>query len=147
MLADSVQLKIKDLKKKTYKLKSKKGKKLKPAIQKSEFGYLTIAGEKVKHDVVIRLSGEVKKRKKQLSKALYGTSHKISIAEAKQIFQEGAEQLIIGAGHFNRVKLSAEAAAFFDRKQCAVLIQPTPVAVKTWNKSQGNIIGLFHISC
>ncbi len=48
--------------------------------------------------MVIRLSGAIKKRKKKLSKAVYGTSHTISLDEAKQIYEDGAERLIIGSG-------------------------------------------------
>ena len=43
---------------------------MKPAIDKTGFGYLQIEGSKIKHDIVIRLSGEIKKRKKKLSKAV-----------------------------------------------------------------------------
>jgi hypothetical protein len=46
-------------------------------------------GELYGHDVVIRLSGKVKKRKKKLSKAKYGTSHKVSLEEAEHIFEVG----------------------------------------------------------
>jgi hypothetical protein len=40
-----------------------------PTIDGTAFGSITIAGEVYEHDVVIRLSGNVKKRKKKLSKA------------------------------------------------------------------------------
>lgn len=33
--------------------------------------------------MLIRLDGKVKKRKKKLSKAVYGTSHLVSLEEAK----------------------------------------------------------------
>ena len=44
-------------------------------IDATRFGSITIDGETYDHDVVIRLSDEVIKRKKKLSKRLYGTSH------------------------------------------------------------------------
>ena len=50
-------------------------KNMKPTIDGTEFGSITISGELYEHDVLIRLSGKVKKRKKKLSKAVYGTSH------------------------------------------------------------------------
>ena len=49
---------------------------MKPAIQKTKFGSITVGGEVYEHDIVIRLSGKVKKRKKKLSKQKYGTSHR-----------------------------------------------------------------------
>jgi hypothetical protein len=60
---------------------------MRPSIDGTAFGSVTIAGEVYEHDVVIRLGGEVKKRKKKLSKAQYGTSHKVSRKEAEHIFE------------------------------------------------------------
>jgi hypothetical protein len=47
-------------------------------IDGTEFGNITIDGKKYGHGVVVRLTGEVVKRKKKLSKKLYGTSHLVS---------------------------------------------------------------------
>ena len=87
---------------------------MKPAIDKTGFGYLQIEGSKIKHDIVIRMSGEIKKRKKKLSKAVYGTSHMISLEEAKYLYQDGAERLIIGSGQYGLVELSQEAVELLE---------------------------------
>jgi hypothetical protein len=42
-------------------------------IEGTTFGTITIDGKTYEHDVMIRLSGEVVKRKKKLSKKYYGT--------------------------------------------------------------------------
>jgi hypothetical protein len=57
-------------------------------------------GTVFEHDVIIRPDGQVKKRKKKLSKALYGTSHTISLQEAKYVHAQaaGIDQLIVGSG-------------------------------------------------
>ncbi len=120
---------------------------MKPTIDGAKFGSITIDGEKFKHDVVIRPDGRVKKRKKKLSKAIYGTSHTISLDEAKHVYQEGAEQLIIGTGLFGRVQLSDEAAGFFERVGCRVTLLRTSKAVEAWNEAKGQVIGLFHVTC
>ncbi len=120
---------------------------MKPTINGTGFGYIDLNGERIKHDILIRLDGEVKKRKKKLSKEIYGTSHTISQAEAEYIYQEGAVQLLVGAGHFNRVQLSPEAKNYFQEQGCQVKILSTPNAVQAWNESEGKIIGLFHITC
>jgi hypothetical protein len=52
-------------------------------IERTTFGEITINGKTYDHDVVVRLSGEVIKRKKKLSKRLYGTSHVLSEDEAR----------------------------------------------------------------
>ncbi len=72
---------------------------MKPHIDQTTFGSITIEGVVFSHDVMIRHNGQVKKRKKKLSKALYGTSHLLSLAEAEHIYENGAQRLIIGTGH------------------------------------------------
>ena len=67
-------------------------------IDRTEFGEITIDGKTYEHDVIIRLSGEVVKRKKKLSKRLYGTSHIVSKDEAKFVFEKACKQLILGSG-------------------------------------------------
>jgi hypothetical protein len=52
-------------------------------IERTTFGTITIDGKTYEHDVIIRLSGEVVKRKKKLSKKYYATSHVLSKDEAK----------------------------------------------------------------
>ena len=120
---------------------------MRPRIDRTEFGSITIEEEVLDHDVVIRLNGKVKKRKKKLSKAVYGTSHTISLDEAKHIYEKGAEQLIVGAGQYGNVILSDEAAAYFEGKKCQVKLLPTPEAIRIWNKTDRAVIGLFHVTC
>jgi hypothetical protein len=120
---------------------------MKPTIDQTDFGSITIAGTVFEHDVLILLNGEVKKRKKKLSKAIYGTSHIISLDEAKYVYAPGIEQLIIGTGQYGNVRLSDEAADYFKRKHCHVDLEPTPTAIRTWNEAGGATAGLFHVTC
>ena len=120
---------------------------MEPRIERTEFGSLTVAGTVLDHDVLIRLDGRVKKRKKKLSKAIYGTSHVVSLDEAKYVYEEGAERLIVGTGQYGLAKLSDEAAEFFERKGCQVDLLPTPDAIQEWNGAEGAVIGLFHVTC
>jgi hypothetical protein len=120
---------------------------MKPVIDRTMFGSITIDGEVYKHDIVIRLSGKIKKRKKKLSKAVYGTSHTISLDEAKHVYKKGAERLIIGTGQFGMVELSDKAVEYFQRKGCAVELLPIKKAIKAWNEAGGAVIGLFHVTC
>ena len=120
---------------------------MKPTLSGTGFGWIKIGEERIAHDILIRLDGAVTKRKKKLSKEVYGTSHTISLAEAETIFQEGAEGLLIGTGQFGRVRLSPEAATYFQDKGLPVTLLPTSQAVKFWNNSPEKLIGLFHITC
>ena len=116
-------------------------------IQGTEFGRITIDGKSYDHDVVIRTSGEVKKRRKKLSKAEYGTSHIVSKAEAKAVFENGCHLLIIGTGQQGNLSLSPEADAYFKKKSCRVIARPTPEALASFNEAQGRKIGLMHVTC
>jgi len=117
-------------------------------IESTEFGSITIEGKTYQFDVVIRLSGEVIKRKKKLSKMYYGTSHKVSKDEAKFVYEKGCNQLILGTGQYDNVRLSQEAADFLERKGCKILAGRTPDAIDSYNTSQAKKkIGLFHVTC
>ena len=120
---------------------------MKPRIDKTKFGSITIGGTVFDYDVVIRLNGHVEKRKKKLSKAVYGTSHIISFEEAKYVYQNRAERLIIGSGCQGMVNLSKEAEDYLKNKKCKINLYPTPKAVEKWNDAKGRVIGLFHITC
>ena len=116
-------------------------------IEDTKFGNITIDGKIHEHDVIIRLCGKVEKRKKKLSKERYGTSHIISKDEAKFIYEDGCETLIVGTGQEGNVRLSPEASDYFNKKQCKVLLQPTPEAILSFNQSRERKIGLMHVTC
>jgi hypothetical protein len=116
-------------------------------IERTTFGTITIDGKTYEHDVIIQLSGDVVKRNKKLSKKYYGTSHVISKDEARFVFETGCEQLILGSGQIGNVQLSPEAEAYFAKKGCKVLLQPTPEAIQVFNRSHSKKIGLFHVTC
>jgi hypothetical protein len=120
---------------------------VKPKIDKTKFGSITIAGDNYEHDVIIRLNGKVEKRKKKLSKNLYGTSHIISLAEAEYVYEDGANWIIIGTGQSGMARLSPEAAVFFQKKPCMVKLLTTPEAIRCWNEMEEAVIGLFHVTC
>ncbi len=88
-------------------------------IENTTFGSITVDGKTYEHDVLIRRSGEVVKRKKKLSKKYYGTSHVLSKDEAKFVFERGCNQLIVGSGQMGNVRLSPEAEAYFAKKKTA----------------------------
>lgn len=116
-------------------------------INKTKFGLIQIEGITYNHDVIIGLDGVVMKRKKKLSKAIYGTSHKVSLDEAQYIYEKGAERLIIGCGQYGVLYLSSEAEQFFQERDMKVEIYPTPEAIHIWNDVKEKAIGLFHVTC
>jgi hypothetical protein len=120
---------------------------VRPRIDSTRFGSITVEGQVYRHDLLICPDGEVLPRSNELSKAVYGTSHVISLDEARQVYQEGAERLIVGTGLFGLTKLSEEADAYLHGRGCRVDLYRIRRAVKAWNQSEGAVIGLFHVSC
>ena len=78
---------------------------MKPIINDTKFGSITINQKIYHHDICIRMDHQIKKRKKKLSKAIYGTSHIISLDEAKYTYEKDAKIIIIGAGQYLRARL------------------------------------------
>jgi hypothetical protein len=116
-------------------------------IEGISFGNITIDGKTYDHDVVIRLDGDVVKRKKKLSKKLYGTSHVVLKDEAEFVLEHGSELLVLGSGQQGNVRLSPEAEAYLAKQRCKVVIQPTPEALCVFNRARSKKIGLFHVTC
>lgn len=81
---------------------------MRPRIDATDFGSITVEGTVFDHDVVISPDGE---------------------------------------GQYGRVQLSPEAADFFARKACEIVLLPTPVVIGIWNESEGRAVGLFHVTC
>jgi hypothetical protein len=124
-----------------------RGETMKPKINSTSFGSITVKGKTFENDILIRMSGQIEKRKKKLSKKVYGTSHKISLAEAKYVYEKGADKIIIGTGQTGYVELSKKARRFFEDKDLKAKLLRTPKAIKLWNNSKGNVIAMFHVTC
>jgi len=120
---------------------------MKPRIESTGFGYIIVAGARIENDIVIPLSGKPAKRKKKLSKAIYGTSHIVSRDEAEYVYEEGAELLVVGSGQYGNLTLSPEASKYLAKCNCRVELLPTPQAIQHWNGAKGMVIGLFHVTC
>ena len=118
-----------------------------PHIENTRFGSITIEGREYPHDIVIRLNGEIKKRKKKLSKSVYGTSHTVSRDEAAHILDDGAKMLVIGTGQQGVLDFSEEAKAYITNHGCSLILKSTPTAVKYWNRSASKAIAMFHVTC
>ncbi len=120
---------------------------MRPKIDDCWFGNITVEGKRYEHDIIIRLSGKVRKRNKQLSKAVHGTAHTVSLLEIRELYRKKAERIIIGAGHEGQLQLSREAAQFLKEQNCRPEVYPTPEAIEKWNAAEGKVLGLFHITC
>lgn len=118
-----------------------------PKISHTSFGSITVEDQEYDFDILINLKGLVNKRKKKLSKAVYGTSHTLSKEEVKYVYEEKAIEMIIGTGQYGKVELSDEARVYLKEKNCDPVLMPTPEAIQYWNKHKRKAVGLFHITC
>jgi hypothetical protein len=116
-------------------------------IDGTTFGSITIDGKTYDHDVIVRLSEKVEKRKKKLSKRVYGSSHTVSKDEAKFVFEKGCKRLIFGTGQDGNASLSPQAAAYLEKQGCKVIAEPTPDAIQIFNESKKAKVALFHVTC
>ncbi len=108
---------------------------------------MTINGSTYGRDIIVRLSGNVAKRNKKLSKQVTGSSHRVSAAEAEAVLEAGCQTVIVGSGQQGVLTLTDEAAAVFEGQGCTVLVWPTPQAVQVFNRTDGPKVGLFHVTC
>ncbi|MFC2125074.1 Mth938-like domain-containing protein [Bacteroidota bacterium] len=120
---------------------------MKPKINGTSFGTIIIDHDIFDHDVVIDLNGDVNKRKKKLSKTVYGTSHMVSNDEISDIYNKDAELILVGSGQYGQLELSDKAISYLNSHKCAFKVLPTPEAIDYWNSQEGKIIGMFHITC
>ena len=120
---------------------------MKPFIKKTSFGSITVGDQNYDYDLLIRSNGNIEKRKKKLSKKIYGTSHILSLEEAEFIYEEGIKKIVIGCGQYGALNLSAEAKEMFQNRNVSLLLADTPHAVQEYNNSKEPCVGLFHITC
>ena len=67
-------------------------------ITDTRFGAITIDRETYEHDAVVRLSGDVVKRKKKLPKKFYGPSHTILEGDIRYFYWKVCKYLVVGTG-------------------------------------------------
>ena len=95
-------------------------------IENTTFGSITVDGKTYEHDVLIRLSGEVVKRKKKLSKKYYGTSHVLSKDEAKFVFEGGVQPAYCWLGPNGQCAPIAGSRSLFREKRLQSSVAADP---------------------
>ena len=120
---------------------------MKPFIKHTSFGSITVGDCNYDYDLLIRSNGNIEKRKKKLSKKIYGTSHTLSLEEAEFICEEGIQKIVIGCGQYGALNLSGEAKEMFRKKEVSLVLADTPYAIQEYNNSKEPCVGLFHITC
>lgn len=87
-------------------------------------------------DIVIRVNGSVRKRKKRHIKQLYGTTHRIGTEEVARVCKGGPEVLFVGTGKSAKKELTGEAMHYLERRAIECHMMATAEAVDSYNDSQ-----------
>ena len=118
-----------------------------PRIDDTRFGSISIDGRQYHADVVVRADGRVQLRREALHGKRFGTSHVLSVGEARVLFAPGVERVIVGSGQAGMLSVSDEALRYFRVRGCTVEVLPKPQGIDSWNAASGGVSGLFHVTC
>jgi len=118
-----------------------------PKIEEVAFGRITIGKNTYDHDVCIRATGKVKKRKKALAKQRYGSSHTIGVEEIERLCKGAPELVIVGTGMSSGAQLHDNARRFLEQRAIECQVLPTREAVEAYNRSPKRKAILVHLTC
>jgi len=117
-------------------------------ISEVSFGGITIRGKRYEHDVVVFPSGKVIKRRKEISKRVHGTSHKLDREEIElYLSEEDFEVLVVGKGIYGALSLHDNAKEILVGKE--VIELRTEEAARVFNemRAKRKVLGIFHVTC
>jgi hypothetical protein len=115
-------------------------------FEHTEFGTVVYNRKAYHTDIYVHPSGAVEIRKKELSRVVHGTSHKVVAAEIEILLKEDPDYIIIGTGQNGALHLTAEAREVLEEKGVFYKELTTPRAIKEFNRSWNCAI-LVHITC
>ena len=118
-----------------------------PPISGCRFGEVAIGRNTYAHDVIIPVSGKVKKRKKQIAKESYGSSHTLGPVELTRVCRGGPEVLFVGTGQSGQMELNEEGRRYLSQRLIECCALPTPEAVEAYNASNERKAALIHVTC
>ena len=112
-------------------------------IESYSFGRIIIDGKRYTNDIII-FPNRVRDNwwRKE--------GHRISVEDIKEVIQEKPEILVIGAGYFGFVKVSAEVKECVKGEGIELIVQSTKDACNTFNsllKSGKKVIAALHLAC
>ena len=115
-------------------------------FESTVFGEVVYKNKKYTRDIYVHPSGKVEPRRKELSRIVYSTSHKVVAAEMEVLIKEDPDCIIIGTGQSGALHLTAEAREFLQEKGIPYKEFLTPRAIEEYNKSLNCAI-LVHVTC
>ncbi len=112
-------------------------------IEKYNFGSITISGKRYSSDIKI-INGQI------CADWWRKSGHNVGIDDVADILNAKPDYLIIGSGSSGLMKVSAGLKQHLEDMGMEVIIEPTSVAVETFNRMYvdgKNVTGAFHLTC
>ena len=116
-------------------------------MRADEFGSVTLGEKRYDGDILVRVNGRVKKRKKETARKHYGSSHVIGPKELERVCRGGPEVLFVGTGHSGQTSLHEDGVAFLERRAIKYHLLSTPEMAEAYNQCPERKAALIHVTC
>ncbi len=124
-------------------------------MMETGFGWIRIDGNTYETDLVLVDLGDglvrVKERDKSHAEIKYGTSHVIDWEEVRTYLDAWKgikfDYFFLGKGQYGKASLDITARKELENLGIKVICQNTPEALKTWERTSGKKLGIFHVTC
>jgi len=116
-------------------------------IDSLSFGSIIVDGKKHRHDITIFPDGKLKRRKGGI--LMFG-SHTFKRKELEELYERGAEVLVIGTGTNGVAELAEEAKEFAEERKIELIELLSVEAIKKFNElaAQNRKVGtIIHVTC
>ncbi|MFP4000612.1 MAG: MTH938/NDUFAF3 family protein [Thermoplasmata archaeon] len=118
-------------------------------IEGTEFGEVTVNGEKYDHDIVA-FPNEVIERKKWITKDKHGTSHRFTRDEMEEYIEgaghEAIDEVIVGTGQYGKLGLLPETREYLEQKDISYKEKKTPELVGR-DIDESETMTIIHVTC
>lgn len=116
-------------------------------IGDASFGEIAVGKKTHANDIIIRVDGKVKKRKKDAVKERHGTSHVVDAKELSRVCRGGPEIVFVGTGHQGQMALSEEAELFLSQRRIRLHVASTSELAEAYNGCSDRKAALIHVTC
>jgi hypothetical protein len=117
-----------------------------PQIGGFEVGTITVGKKTYDYDILVRVNGKVKRRKKKSAKATQDDAHVVGAKELERVCKGGPEIVFVGTGASGETTLSDEAKRFLSQRSIALEARPTPEVIDAYNESTLRKAALLRIN-
>lgn len=118
-----------------------------PKIREATFGEIVVGKKTHKDDVLVRVDGKVKRRKKDVVKERHGTSHVVDAKELARVCRGGPEVVFVATGHQGQMALNEDAESYLSQRRIRLEVVRTPELAEVYNACEDRKAALVHVTC